>query len=48
MEALYASGLVCPPQKELDVEKFLAAERPTLASHRSLVAAILEEREDGR
>jgi hypothetical protein len=48
LEALHASGLLAPPSKVLDLQAFLAAARPVLASGTSLGGAILDEREDGR
>jgi prevent-host-death family protein len=48
LDALYASGLLSPPQCALDVTAFLAAPRPVVAAETSLRGAILSEREDGR
>lgn len=46
--ALHASGLLTPPAGRLDLAAFRAAPRPSLESARSLSAAILAEREEGR
>lgn len=48
LDALHASGLLCPPQAALNVSAFLAAERPHVSGAGSLRDAIIEEREEGR
>lgn len=47
-EALIASGLLIAPEKPLALEDFLAAPRAKTRSGKSLAAAVLEEREEGR
>ncbi|WP_424312314.1 type II toxin-antitoxin system Phd/YefM family antitoxin [Haloferula sp.] len=48
LDALFASGLLAPPGKALDLAKFLSAPRASLAPESSLTRAIIEEREEGR
>ena len=49
LASLYANGILAPPSHApLDVATFRAASRPRLAHTRSLVGAILAEREEGR
>jgi len=48
LESLQASGLLSPPSGKLDLARFLAAPRPAVESSRSLLAAIVAEREETR
>jgi len=48
LDGLYASGLLAPPGKTLDVGAFLAAPRASLAVENSLTRAVLAEREESR
>ena len=45
---LHASGLLSPPEGNLDLGRFVSASRPVLDSEGSLASAILAEREEGR
>jgi prevent-host-death family protein len=48
MEDLVRRGIVSPPKRTLDVRNFLKLPRPRLRGQNSLVAAVLEEREQER
>lgn len=49
LAALHDAGVLLPPAgAPLNVTAFLARTRPTLPKSRSLVAAVLAEREEGR
>ncbi|MFP4566929.1 MAG: type II toxin-antitoxin system Phd/YefM family antitoxin [Spirochaetaceae bacterium] len=48
LSALATDGAVVLPERELDVEDFLAAGRPRTRGKASAVAVLLAERESGR
>ncbi len=49
LDPLYAAGVLSPPSGgPLDVPAYLAAPRARLTARRSLTAAVLAEREEGR
>jgi antitoxin (DNA-binding transcriptional repressor) of toxin-antitoxin stability system len=48
LSALATDGAVLLPERALDVEEFLGADRPSARAGTSAVAAVLAERESGR
>jgi prevent-host-death family protein len=47
-EGLIASGMLTAPEEVIDVERFLGAPRGVSQPGKSLAAAVIEDREEGR